>query len=99
MAKAVLAVLFYVYNSRISNGNRGKVTFYSPLPLQKSSTDGHLKKAWILLKMKRIPEQIKIILWKFAKVLCNYITPLCQAGEIAPKETSGPKIYQSFHHF
>ena len=27
------------------------------------------------------------------------ITPLCQAGEIAPKEASGPKIYQSFHHF
>ena len=99
MAKAVLAVLFYVYNSRISNGNRGKVTFYSPLPLQKSSTDGHLKKAWILLKMKRIPEQIKIILWKFTKVLRNFITSLCLAGEIAPKETSGPKIYQSFHHF
>ena len=95
----MLAVLFYVYNSRISNGNRGKVAFYSPLPLQRSSTDGRLKKAWILLKMKRIPEQIKIILWKFAKVLCNYITPLCQAGEIAPKEASGPKTYQSLHNF
>ena len=99
MAKAVLAVLFYVYNSRISNGNREKVAFYSPLPLQKSSTDDRLKKAWTLLKMKRIPEQIKIILLKFAKVLRNYITPLCQAGEIAPKEASGSKIYQSFHHF
>ena len=38
VTKAVSTVLFYVYNSRISNGNRGKVAFYSPLPLQKSSS-------------------------------------------------------------
>ena len=86
-------VLLYVYNCRISNGNRGKVAFYSPLPLQKSSLDGRLKKVWILLKMKTIPEQTQIILWKFAKVLCNYITPFCKAGENASDEVSGPKIY------
>ena len=38
VAKAVSTVLFYLYNSHISNGNRGKVAFYSPLPLQKSSS-------------------------------------------------------------
>ena len=93
VAKTVSTVLLYVYNSRISNGNRGKVAFYSPLPLQKSSLDGRLKKVWILLKMKTIPEQTQIILWKFAKVLCNYITPFCKAGENASDEGSGPKIY------
>ena len=67
VAKAVSIALFYIYNSRISNGNRGKVAFYSPLPLQKSSLDGRIKKVWILLKMETIPEQT--ILWKFAKVL------------------------------
>ena len=56
MAKAVSTVSFYVSNSRISNGYREKFAFYSPLPLQKSSTNGRLKKVWILLKMKRIPE-------------------------------------------
>ena len=50
VAKAVLTALFYIYNSRISNGNRGKVVFYSPLPLQKSPTDGRSEKVWILLK-------------------------------------------------
>ena len=93
VAEAVSTVLFYVYNSRITNVNRGKVVFYRPLPLQKSSTDGRLKKVWILLKMKTIPEQTQIILWKFAKVLCNYITPFCKAGENASDEVSGPKIY------
>ena len=67
VAKSVVTVLFYVYNSCISNGNKGKVVFYSPVPLQKSSADGRLKKVWILLKMKRIPNQTRIILWKFAK--------------------------------
>ena len=38
LAKSVSTVLFYLYNSHISNGNRGKVAFYSPLPLQKSSS-------------------------------------------------------------
>ena len=93
VAKAVSTVLFYVYNSCISNVNRGKVVFYSPLPLQKSSSGGRLERAWIFLKMKRIPEQTRIILWKFAKVLCNYITPFCKAGENASLEGSGPKIY------
>ena len=92
MAKAVSTVLFYVYNSRINNGNRGKVAFYSPLPLQKSSSGGRLEKVCIFLKMKRIPET-QIILRKFAKVLCNYITPFCKAGENASDEGSGPKIY------
>ena len=30
VAKAVLTVLFYVYNSRIINGKKGKVAFYAP---------------------------------------------------------------------
>ena len=86
-------VLFYVYNSRISNGNRRKIAFYSPLPLQKSSTDGRLEIVSNFLKIKRIPEQTEIILWKFAKALCNYITPFCKAGENASDECPGPKIY------
>ena len=45
MAKAVLTVLFYVCNSRIINGKKGKVAFYTPLPLQKSSTDAQFKKS------------------------------------------------------
>ena len=93
VAKAVSTVLFYVYNSRLSNGNRRKIAFYSPLPLQKSSTDGRLEIVWNFLKIKRIPEQTQIILWKFAKVLCNYITPFCKAGENASDECPGPKIY------
>ena len=99
VAKAVSTVLFYVYNSRISNVNRGKVVFNSPLPLQKSSSGGRLEKVWIFLKMKRIPEKTEIILWKFAKVLCNYITPFCKAEENASDECSGPKIYQRLRHF
>ena len=62
VAKAVSTVLFYVYNSRISNVNRGKVVFNSPLPLQKSSSGGRLEKVCIFLKMKRIPEKTEIIL-------------------------------------
>ena len=61
VAETVSTVLFYVYNSHISNGNTGKIAFYSFLPLQKSSTDVRLKKVWILLKMMRIPEQTQII--------------------------------------
>ena len=62
VAKAVSTVLFYLYNSRISNVNRGKIVFNSPLPLQKSSSGGRLEKVWIFLKMKRIPEKTEIIL-------------------------------------
>ena len=95
VAKAVSIALFYISNSCISNNssNRGKVVFYSPLPLQKSSLDGCIKKVWILLKMKTIPEQTQIILWKFAKVLCNYKTQFCKAGDNASDEVSEPKIY------
>ena len=93
VAEIVSTVLFYVYNSRISNGNRGKIAFYSFLPLQKSSADGRLKKVWILLKMMRIPEQTQIILWRFTKVLCNYVTLFCKAGENVSDEGSGSKIY------
>ena len=45
VAKTVLTVLFYVYNSRIINGKKGKVAFHTPLPLHKSSTDVQLKKS------------------------------------------------------
>ena len=45
VAKAVLNVLFYVYNSRIINGKKGKVAFYTLLPLQKSSTNAQFKKS------------------------------------------------------
>ena len=45
VAKAVLTVLFYVYNSRIINDKKGKVAFYTPLPLQKSSTNDHFNKS------------------------------------------------------
>ena len=95
VAKAVSIALFYISNSCISNNssNRGKVVFYSPLPLQKSSLDGRIKKVWILLKMKTIPEQTQIILWKFAKVLCNYKTQFCKAGDNASDKVSEPKIY------
>ena len=45
VAKAVLTVLFYVYNSCIINGKKGKVAFYTPLPLQKSSTNDQFNKS------------------------------------------------------
>ena len=57
------------------------------------------EKVWIFLKMKRIPEQTQIISWKFAKVLCNCITPFYKAGENASDEGSGPNIYQRLYHF
>ena len=43
VAKPVLTVLFYVFNSCIINGKKGKVAFYTPLPLQKPSTDAQFK--------------------------------------------------------
>ena len=61
VAKSVLTVLFYVKNSCINNGSKGKVVFYIPVPLQKSSIDDCLKKVWILPKIKRIPKQTRII--------------------------------------
>ena len=45
VAQAVLTVLFYAYNSRIINGKKEKVAFYTRLPLQKSSTDAQFKKS------------------------------------------------------
>ena len=45
LTKAVLTVSFYVYNSRIINGKKGKVAFYTPLSLQKSPTDAQFKKS------------------------------------------------------
>ena len=60
VAKAVSAVSFYVSNSRISNGYRGKVAFYSPLPLQKSSTDGRLKKFGFYWKWREYQNRPKL---------------------------------------
>ena len=37
--------MFYVYNSRIINGKKRKVAFYTPLSLQKSPTDSQFKKS------------------------------------------------------
>ena len=45
VAKAVLTVLFYVYNSHITNGKKGKVAFYTLLPLQKSSVNAQFNKS------------------------------------------------------
>ena len=45
VANAALIVLFYVYNGRIINGKKGKVAFYIPLLLQKSSTNAQFNKS------------------------------------------------------
>ena len=45
VANAALIVLFYSYNSRIINGKKGKVAFYIPLLLQKSSTNAQFNKS------------------------------------------------------
>ena len=68
VAKAVLTVLFYVYNSRIINGKKGKVAFYTPLTLQKASTDAQFKKSIDFTENE-----------KNSKTETDYIVEICQS--------------------
>ena len=93
VAKAVLTVLFYVYNSSITNGKKGKVAFYTLLPLQKPSTNAQFNKSIDFTENEQNTKTDTDYIAEICQSVISYITPFSQSGENASEEASSPKIY------
>ena len=83
VAKAVLTVLFYVYNSRIINGKKGKVAFHTPLPLQKSSTNAQFNRSIDFTENEQNTKTDTDYIVEICQSVISYITPFSQSGENA----------------
>ena len=93
VGKAILTVLFYVYNSRIINVKKGKVAFCTPLPLQKSSTNAQFNKSIDFTENEQNTKTDTDYIAEICQSVISYITPFSQSGENASEEASSPKIY------
>lgn len=83
VVKVVLTVLFFVYNSRIINGKKGKVAFYAPLPLQKSSTNAQFNKSIDFTENEQNTKTDTDYIVEICQSVISYITPFSQSGENA----------------
>ena len=90
VAKDVLTVLFYVYNSRFTNVKKGKVAFYTLLPLQKPSANAQFNKS---IDFTENEQNTKTDTDYIVEIILPKCSPFGQSGENASEEASSPKIY------